>query len=59
MTFRIEYYRYDEQLSVESCDQPLEEAQRHAVVGLQSAGADRVRILDMDDGGHVVIVIAA
>ena len=59
MTFRIEYYRYDEQLETESCDQPLEAAQRQAMARLHGTGADRARILDMEDGGNVVTVIAA
>lgn len=59
MTFRIEYYRYDEQVAAESCDQSLETAQKQALSRLSGAGADRARILDMDDGGNVVTVIAA
>jgi hypothetical protein len=59
MTFRIEYYRHDEQLEAESCDRPLEAAQKQAMARLSGTGADRARILDMDDGGNVVTVIAA
>ena len=59
MTFRIEYYRYDEQVETESCEQSLETAQKQAMARLSGAGADRARIRDMEDGGNVVTVIAA